>query len=270
MNYVYVHYRLDSNEIFYVGISKTNNNKYLRASSKEKRNSHWEAIAKKCGFRYEIVFESNSRDLVCEKEMELIEFYGRKDLGSGPLANKTSGGEKTFSISGESISSGVAIRRKNGTYKRCSEIARERMLTNNPWKGKTHEGFNRREVYQYEASSGNYVGKHKSIRSASREMNFKSCNIISKCLSGKNNTGGGYVWFYKYQGEKIMSVRRCISRDQLKPILELDNNGNVINEWECISDAASFLGVSSSAIGQAIKRGSKVKNRMLVLKKDNL
>jgi hypothetical protein len=266
MYYVYEHYKKDTDQIFYVGIGKIEDGKYERANSSAKRNPHWHATAKKHGFDSKIVFESELREDVCNREIELILKYGRKDLGTGPLVNKTTGGEKTFEMSGNSVKSGVEKRKENGTYDKCAEIARQRMLTNNPWKGKTHDGFNKREIFQYEAKTGNFVEKYKSIRFASKKMGFKSENTIKKCLAGENQTGGGYVWFYEYMGEKIEKIRIGISKDQLKPIIELDNFGKIINEWECISDAAKDVGVSHTAIGQAIKKSGLCKGRKFKIK----
>ena len=64
-------------------------------------------------------------------------------------------------------------------------------------------------------------------------------------------------------GEKVDRIRRGIAKNQLKPVIELDQNGNVINEWECISDVAEEFGLSPSAIGQALKKGSCVKGRII-------
>ena len=113
MYYVYEHYKKNNNEIFYVGIGRSEDGKYERAGSSLKRNPHWKAVSKKHGFYYKIVFESESRDDVCQKEIDLILEYGRKDLKAGSLVNKTTGGEKTFEMSDESVKRGVKKRMEN-------------------------------------------------------------------------------------------------------------------------------------------------------------
>jgi hypothetical protein len=266
MYYVYEHYKKDTGDIFYVGIGKIKNGKYERAYSNTKRNRHWHSTVKKHGFIYSIVFESNSREDVCNKEIELIYKYGRKDLKNGPLVNKTTGGEKSFEMSIYSIKKGVIKRKKNGTYNKCSEIARERMLKNNPWKGKTHDGFNKRKIYQYDAKTGDFISEYKSINYATRHLKFTSPKIISKCLSGKNKTGGGYIWFYEYKGEKIKKIRIGISNDQIKPVIEFDSNGNIIKEWECISDAAKEIGITSSWLGKCINSSRLLNGRIFKIK----
>lgn len=266
MYYAYEHYKKDTDQIFYVGIGKIENGKYQRAYSLAKRNPHWHATVKKYGFDSKIVFESESREEVCNKEIELILKYGRKDLGTGPLVNKTTGGEKTFKMSKDTILKILETKRKNGSMEITSQRARERMLTNNPWKGKTHDGLNKKEVYQYEASTGFFVEKYKSIKSATSAMGFSSDKVIGKCLRGENQTGGGYIWYYNFMGEKVSRIRKGIAKDQLKRVIEVDQLGNIINEWECISDAALSAGVTPSAIGQAICKNVLCKGRKFKIK----
>lgn len=266
MYYVYEHYKKDTDQIFYVGIGKIENGNYPRSNSLAKRNPHWHAVVKKHGFYSKIVFESDCRDEVCSKEIELILFYGRTDLGNGPLVNKTSGGEKTFIMSKDSVTKNVETKRKNGVMKKISKIARERMLSNNPWKGKTHDGMNKKEVYQYDSDTGIFIRKYKSIKFASQTLGFKTDKTIGKCLRGENQTGGGYIWYYEFQGEKVNRIRRGVATNQLKPVVEIDQDGNVIDEWECIIDAAKEIGVTPSAIGQSIKKDRLCKGRKFKIK----
>lgn len=48
--YVYEHYKEGTNQIFYVGIGRIEDGKYMRANSRNKRNPHWNSIVKKYGF----------------------------------------------------------------------------------------------------------------------------------------------------------------------------------------------------------------------------
>lgn len=94
MAIVYQHRRLDSNKLFYIGISKTEK----RAYSKNGRNKYWNRIVAKVGYRVEILFEGLTWKEACNKEKELIEEYGRVDLDTGILVNMTGGGEGTLEI----------------------------------------------------------------------------------------------------------------------------------------------------------------------------
>ena len=79
MAIVYIHKGLDNNEIFYVGIGKSK----LRSTSFDKRSKFWKDYVKKHSFLVEILFDDISWEEACEKEIELIKFYGRRDRGEG-------------------------------------------------------------------------------------------------------------------------------------------------------------------------------------------
>src|SRR6478736_5637994 len=95
--FLYRHIRLDTNQVFYIGIGKMYNDnksyewKYRRAfeSSKYKRNTIWRRIVAKTNYEVEILLESDSLSFIKQKEKEFIKLYGRADLGLGPLCNLT-------------------------------------------------------------------------------------------------------------------------------------------------------------------------------------
>ena len=89
--YVYTHTRLDTNEIFYVGIGLQDN--YKRASFRYSRTKHWNNIVKKCWWKVDIVADKLTWEDACKKEIELIKKYGRVEVGTGTLVNLTDGGE---------------------------------------------------------------------------------------------------------------------------------------------------------------------------------
>jgi hypothetical protein len=94
MAIVYQHIRKDTNEVFYVGIGK----KEKRAYSKDGRNKHWKNIVNKVGYYAEIIYNDLEWNLACNMEKYLIESYGRLDLGTGLLCNKTDGGDGAIGI----------------------------------------------------------------------------------------------------------------------------------------------------------------------------
>jgi hypothetical protein len=103
MAYVYRHIRLDKNEPFYIGIGS--NNDYNRANSKHGRNKLWKDIVKKSDYITEIIVDNLNWKDACNKEIEFILLYGRKDNNTGSLVNLTNGGEGTIGYipSGETI-----------------------------------------------------------------------------------------------------------------------------------------------------------------------
>lgn len=96
--YIYRHIRPDTNEVFYIGKGNNLNPKktsYKRMNISKKRNKIWHNIVNKNNgvFISQILFECETEQQVNEKEIEFIALYGRKDLGTGTLANLTNGGD---------------------------------------------------------------------------------------------------------------------------------------------------------------------------------
>lgn len=90
--YIYVHFRLDNNYVFYVGKGSRS-----RAWSKHNRNEYWHNIVSKYGYRVEIIECGLSEEQAFSKEIDLIKSIN-------PVANLTLGGEggDTFSKLSES------------------------------------------------------------------------------------------------------------------------------------------------------------------------
>jgi len=107
--FVYRHKRLDTNEVFYIGVGVVKR----RAWSKNGRNKHWHNIVNKHGFTYEILAEGIIREEACELEEFLISEYGRRDLGTGILVNMTGGGDGMFNPTKEFRV--AASKRRTGT-----------------------------------------------------------------------------------------------------------------------------------------------------------
>ena len=85
---LYMHTRKSDGRIFYIGIGSKK-----RPYQKRDRNSHWQNTVKLHGRNVTILVENLTWERACELETIMISFYGRADLGLGPLVNWTSGGE---------------------------------------------------------------------------------------------------------------------------------------------------------------------------------
>ena len=88
---LYRHIRPDKDEPFYIGIGE----KYRATNFLDGRNKHWKSIFNQNNKNIEvdILEEGLSWEDACKKEVWWISFYGRSDLGKGPLCNLTNGGE---------------------------------------------------------------------------------------------------------------------------------------------------------------------------------
>ena len=92
MAVVYKHIRLDTKEVFYVGIGSQKR----RAYSTYKRSKFWHNIVEKTDYEVVILEENVSVEEAYQMEKDLIKFYGRRDLGLGTLVNMTDGGDGRF------------------------------------------------------------------------------------------------------------------------------------------------------------------------------
>jgi hypothetical protein len=98
MAYVYQHIRLDTDEVFYIGIGSDTDGKYERANEIRRRNVVWRNILNKTKHRVEILIDGISWEEACKEEIRLIKHYGRKNLNEGPLVNLTNGGEGVVGV----------------------------------------------------------------------------------------------------------------------------------------------------------------------------
>jgi hypothetical protein len=89
----YYHKRLDTGEVFYVGIGTPS-----RPYEDKHRNNYWNNIVEKVGYEVILVEKNLSWDEACEWEKMKIKEIGRRDLGLGPLVNMTDGGEGTQGV----------------------------------------------------------------------------------------------------------------------------------------------------------------------------
>ncbi len=115
MAYLYRHIRLDKNEPFYIGIGSDSN--YNRAHDKSQRTKYWKSIILKSDYRIDIVLSELTWKQACEKEVEFIKLYGRKDLEQGSLCNFTNGGEgNPGRVPSESIKKKISESVKKNTH----------------------------------------------------------------------------------------------------------------------------------------------------------
>jgi hypothetical protein len=189
MAYVYKHIRKDTNEVFYIGIGKTQK----RMISNNARNNHWKNIVNKVGFEYKIIEDNLSWADACELEKQLIRGYGRYDLGLGPLVNMTDGGDGTNGIiytkeRNEKISKTLTGRVKSKLSKEHIQKIRNTALQNNikginTGLGKTDEAEANRVRKVIESQIG--IPKPQSGRSGILHSQFGTCWITNETENKK-------------------------------------------------------------------------------------
>lgn len=262
MSVVYAHYRKTDNEIFYIGIGV----KATRPYSYHNRNRHWKNVVNKHGHTVEILCDDLTWEQACEAEIFFISFYGRKDLGKGPLLNLTDGGDGTTGH----VQSEEAIRKrvsKIDYVQRTKKInyhdpvrkakikaargeclfnkdpeKRARGAANTDYKKiHTKEAHQKvadklsKAVIQYDLD-GNFIKEWKSINDARYKLN---AHQINKCCINEYGSSGGYMWRYKTENYPL-NIDKYYVVGKTKPILQYDKSKKFIKEWRCAKEAGDF------------------------------
>lgn len=199
---VYRHIRLDTNEIFYIGVGA----RKARAYTKDFRNKFWHNIVNKHGYKVEIIVELKNYEDALKLEKAYIAKYGRLDLGTGQLCNMTEGGEGVLGYVFSDEHKAKISKANKG--RKFSEEAKKNM--SNAQKGRivTEEHRQKiskiltgrkmpssaRPVMQFDLD-GNYIKTFETIKEAAEELG-KNLGHVSSVCKGQRNQTAGYKWKY--------------------------------------------------------------------------
>lgn len=180
MAIVYEHLRNDTNEVFYVGIGKTEK----RAYRKDNRTQYWKRIVEKVGYTVNIIYKDIEHQEAKKIEILLIEKYGRKDLGTGNLVNLTDGGEGTLgSIKSEETKQKMSEKQKG---------------EKNHFFGKTHLEEAKQKISEASKGKMPMLGKKHSDKAKEK---------ISLGQRNRKNVKGYYFDKEKNKFRTIMQIR---------------------------------------------------------------
>lgn len=218
MAIVYQHIRLDTNEVFYIGVGVN----MKRAYSKKCRNRFWKSIISKVEYKVEILYSDIDYEEALNIEVQLIELHGRRVLGTGSLVNIDKGGRGCSGYP-QSIES-IAKRVSKMIGRKCSDETRKKLRTSNLGK--------RRSDKTREANRKANLGKRLSDECKQKisEALLKSTNK-AKFKSGIKiiNTQTGEIYKSISMAANIANVpietfRRWLnsSSDKCKPFKYLD------------------------------------------------
>jgi hypothetical protein len=187
MAYVYRHIRLDTNQVFYIGIGSSPY--YKRAKSKLDRNDFWKRIVNKTDYKVEILFDDLTKEEAIEKEIEFIALYGRSNLGKGTLCNLTNGGEGANTLILSDVSRAKMSKSQMGNTKYLlrttpqEEINKKISLSNN---GKIRTEEFKQKIKDYQLKNGHpSLGRTQSNETREKISNTKEkFYVVQKVLEG--------------------------------------------------------------------------------------
>jgi hypothetical protein len=260
--YLYTHTRLDTNEVFYVGIGRTPRlTNCFRAHTKGRRSKEWLGIIKACNNNYKvsIVQTFDNHDDCCLAEINLISKYGRKIREEGSLVNKAPGGHKwkdsikvyQYDLQGNFIAEWVSPKiaesvlgiSHNGIYKSCRLLQRTRNYQFRTFKVDNIEPYldkQKKSIYQY-TKLGVFIKAYSSIAEAAQDINVKPERLSNS--TKRNRSCKGFLWSFN---KDYCLVRRIIS--------QYSSSEKLIAQYISLPEAAKALKVNSiNSIDCAIK-----------------
>lgn len=229
MAYVYRHIRLDKNEPFYIGVGEDNTKnigKYDRAYDTHCRNKHWKGIYAKTCIEVEILVDDLPYEKAYEKEIEFIKLYGRTDLGTGILCNKTNGGPGVF----KPIYSEKTLKKKRDNRK-------HKMI----------------KVVQKDFD-GNVINIWDCIADATKGVGGKSDGGIKSALNGNSLHAYNFKWEYFNQERQSLVVNSFNDKPR---IVQMNLNGEVVKIWDWLekvkTEGFNHSNISSCCRGRYAK-----------------
>lgn len=116
--------------------------------------------------------------------------------------------------------------------------------------GANHSGAKR--VYQY-SNDGYFLKEWDCIAHAGEELKINHSNI-SMCAQGQREKAGGFRWEFFYKDKLETKIKPKKSKKGLygKTILQIDDNGSVINEFVSLNEASRQLKINATSISKAL------------------
>lgn len=281
--YLYRHIRLDTNEVFYVGVGVKRHEleeEYYRAYNKDNRNKFWKNITAKTDYRVEILLESDDYEFILVKEKEFVKIYGRRNLGLGTLVNLTDGGkvdlntiinckpvyqfDLDFNLVKKWQSAYHIVREFGGTlggiYK-CTKVKdgyktyKEYIWSSSLEFSKVNKNAER-ETAQYDLD-GNLIKTFKSLKQASIELNLENTAIRQSVLKNRPCSNFQFRYFNKIP---LPLVDKLELKFNISGINQYDLEGNFIRYWSKVTDITKELGFLGINIIKTAKYQRKSSN----------
>lgn len=240
MAIVYIHKRLDNNQVFYIGISKNRRRAFeTYAKAGNRRNIYWKRIADKYGVIVEITHENICWEEACKIEQYLIEFWRSQNI---QLANLTDGGEGT---------NGIKLSQEQ-KEKRAS------FLNNPKVRERQKKAMSRPDVIKKQSEIQKRIYSNLELRKKQSEIQKRVHGTLEmRLLHSKISK---YVFsneeYRKNHSEKMKIARNKpeIKLKYNKIILQYDTKNNFVKEWSSIMEAVKYYKCSKKGIIDTCKK----------------
>jgi hypothetical protein len=240
MAIVYQHRRLDTNEVFYIGIGETKK----RSKVFHGRSIDWVKIAKESEISVEILFENITIEDAQKIEIDLIKKYGRQDLGLGPLVNLTDGGEFNMSNLGK-ISIHKDEKIKFISPKQWEDYSKAGWKKGRPQyvseKIKSKWTKDRKIKYSDEFSGSNaywYGKKGEGTPMWGKKQSEKFVSAIKSYMNSDRHPMKN-----EESRKKMTESKQKENNPRAKKVDQFDLQGNFIKSWNCIINAKTELNI---------------------------
>lgn len=120
--------------------------------------------------------------------------------------------------------------------------------------GSNGEGLKKGQPIEQYSLSGEYIKTYPSARQASLDLNI-SQSAISNCITGKSRWAGGYQWKKVGSDKEIMPIQTSNIIFYSK-VIKYDLDGNFLNIYDNLSDAAKQNNGHKSGISKACKKNT--------------
>lgn len=104
-------------------------------------------------------------------------------------------------------------------------------------------------------TGGNYVGAYISIHKASIELGIPETNI-TMALSNKYNITQAKGYVFLKEGDNILDKLDKVNKrhsSARRPVIQLTKNGQILAEFNSVSDAANSLGCGTGSVSNCLK-----------------
>jgi predicted transcriptional regulator len=256
--YLYRHLK-PCGEVFYIGIGKVKN--FSRAYSTHNRNKHWKNVITKYGYEVQVITKNLTKQLACELEVNLISWYGRRDLKTGILVNMTAGGEGTTDwVASVELKKLWSSQRKGELHPLYSKKRSEY----------TKDAISKTRILQQTAKGGNNPRALKvidtvtqkiylCIKDAAKELNLNR-HCVSRYLSGYRKNMSSLVYLKDYVEGLVITPN---IRSFINSVAVLDLESGI--EYPSINKAAESLNINSKQLANKLRGRIENDTKMIKL-----